>query len=269
VGEIARQPAWLSRLPVIILAFGAPAAVADPAPSNFQGVPAQIIPTYQEVGAPTFTTPSGAASFSGLQSGTGTGGTDPGAGGSGGSTPYAGGGSTPLQSMMATSYGQIAYTTAQQLGNSPDAVAAFGVLESGFQNVGTANGSTSATGPWQITTGTWNDYVARYNLPYTTADMTSPDAQAVVANYIIKDYSAQVSTAINASATVAQAYGAFVFGVRGGSALAGATNPNAPMSDYVSATALANNNMTGWTVAQFYNRVSSKVGSVATQTVAA
>ena len=39
------------------------------------------------------------------------------------------------------------------------------------------------------------------------------------------------------------------------------------MSNYVSATALSNNNMTGWTVGQFYNRVSSKIGSVATQTV--
>jgi hypothetical protein len=255
-------------LPVIILAFGAPSAIADPAPSNFQGVPAQIIPTYQEVGAPTFTTPTGAASFSGLQSATGTGGTDPGAGGSGGGSPYTGGGSTPLQSMMATSYGQVAYTTAQQLGNSPDAVAAFGVLESGFQNVATANGSSSATGPWQITTGTWNDYVARYNLPYTTADRTNPDAQAVVTNYIIKDYSAQVSAAVGSPATVAQAYGAFVFGVAGGSGLAGETDPSTPMSKYISATALANNNMTGWTVAQFYNRVSSKVGSLATQTVA-
>ena len=259
--------ARLSRLLVITLAFGATPAIADPAPSNFQGVPEQVIPTYQEVGAPTFTTPSGAASFSGLQSGTGTGGTDSGAGGSGG-TPYSGGGTTALQSMMATSYGQIAYTTAQQLGNNPDAVAAFGVLESGFQNVATANGSTSATGPWQITTGTWNDYVGKYNLPYTAADMTNPAAQAVVANYIIKDYSAQVSAAINSSATVAQAYGAFVFGVAGGSGLAGETDPSTPMSKYVSATALANNNMTGWTVAQFYNRVSSKVGSLATQTVA-
>jgi len=253
---------------LIVLSTGVTPAIADPAPSNFQGVPAQIIPTYQEVGAPTFTTPSGAASFSGLQSGTGTGGTDPGAGGSGGGSPYTGGGSTPLQSMMATSYGQIAYATAQQLGNSPDAVAAFGVLESGFQNVPTANGSTSATGPWQITTGTWNDYVAKYNLPYTTADMTNPNAQAVVANYIIQDYSAQVSAAIQSSATVEQAYGAFVFGAHAGAGMAGA-DPSDPMSKYVSATALANNNMTGWTVAQFYNRVSSKVGSVATQTVAA
>jgi len=59
-----------------------------------------------------------------------------------------------------------------------------------------------------------------------------------------------------------------VFGVNAGANMARA-DPSAPMSNYVSATALANNNMTGWTVAQFYNRVSSKVGSVATQTVAA
>ena len=169
--------------------------------------------------------------------------------------------------MMSQSYGQAAYDTAAQLGNNPNAVAGFGQLESGFQNVATSNGSSSATGPWQITSGTWNDYVSQYNLPYTAADRIDPAAQAVVANYIIKDYSAQVSAATGSPATVEQAYGAYVFGVQGGSRLALATDPNAPMSNYISPQSLANNNMTGWTVGQFNNRVSSNLGSVATQTV--
>jgi len=66
---------------------------------------------------------------------------------------------------------------------------------------------------------------------------------------------------------VQQAYGAFVFGPGGGSRLAGATDTSAPMSDYVTPTQLSNNNMTGWTVGQFYNRVGSKLGGVATQMV--
>ena len=170
--------------------------------------------------------------------------------------------------MMAQSYGSTALSTSQQLGLNPNAIAAFGVLESNFQNVGTANGSSSATGPWQITSGTWNDYVSKYNLPYTSADRTDPTAQAVVANYIMKDYAASVTAATQQPATVQQAYGAYVFGPSAGAGLAGASLSE-PMSNYVSATALSNNNMTGWTVQQFYDRVSSKVGAVATQTVTA
>ena len=252
----------------LVAAIGALTAVspalADVSPLNWSGVPAQVIPQALETGAPTFTTPTGAGSF--------TGNTDTGPGGDGSTT---GGGSTTTGSgsaydaMMAQSYGAVALSTAQQLGLNPNATAGFGVLESNFQNVGTANGSSSATGPWQITSGTWSDYVSKYNLPYTAADRTDPAAQAVVANYILQDYSSQVSAAIGTPATVQQTYGAWVFGPSGGSRLAGATDMNAPMSDYVAATALANNNMTGWTVGQFYNRVSSKIGSVATQTVSA
>lgn len=230
---------------------------AQPAPTTWQGVPPQVIPQAIETGAPAFATPGGRSSLPG-GSGDGTGG-----------TTVTGGGGSSLQNLLSQSYGQIAYDTAQQIGNNPNAVAAFGQLESGFQNVSTANGSSSATGPWQITSGTWNDYVNKYNLPYTAADRTNPVAQAVVSNYIIKDYSGQVSGATGSPATVEQAYGAYVFGVQGGSRLALATDPNAPMSNYISAQGLANNNMTGWTVGQFNNRVTSKIGSIATQPVQA
>ncbi len=238
-------------------------AFAQPTPSNWQGVPPQVIPQAYETGAPSFTTPTGSATFMGS---TGVQGTSGGTGPTSGSV-VAGDGGSSFQTMMSQSYGQTAYNTAQQIGNNPNAVAAFGQLESGFKNVATANGSSSATGPWQITTGTWSEYVNKYNLPYTAADRTSPNAQAVVANYIMKDYGAQVSSAIGQPATVQQTYGAYVFSPAAGQRLAGAVDSSAPMSNYVSATSLANNNMTGWTVAQFQNRVSSKVGAVATQTV--
>ena len=244
------------------LGVGSP-VLADIAPQGWTGVPAQIVPQALETGAPTFTTPSESGMFMGNTGAgsTGSGGTstDPASTTTGSGSAY--------DAMMATSYGSTALSTAQQLGINPNATAGFGVLESGFQNVGTANGSSSATGPWQITSSTWSGYVAKYNLPYTSADITNPDAQAVVANYILKDYSSQVSTSIGTPATVEQTYGAWVFGPSGGSKIAAATSPDAPLSNYVSAQALSNNNMTGWTVGQFYNRVSSKIGSVATQTV--
>lgn len=236
---------------------------AQPVPSTFTGVPAQVIPVFQEQGAPTFTTPSGSGSFSGLQ-GTGTaGGGDPGVS-SGNST----GSGDVYNRMMAQPYGASALQTSQQLGLNPNAMAAFGQLESGFRNVDTSNGTSSATGPWQVTSGTWNDYVSRYNLPYTSADRTNPEAQAVVSNYILQDYANKVSSSINQPATIQQAYGAWVYGPDPGSRMAKA-DPSEPMSSYVSARNLSNNNMTGWSVGQFYAHVESKVGSIATQTVRA
>jgi hypothetical protein len=198
----------------------------------------------------------------------GNAGSGAGSAGSGGSSVTGDGGSS-YQNMMLQSYGQTALETSKQIGNNPNAVAAFGQLESGFKNIPTANGSSSATGPWQITTPTWNEYVSKYNLPYTAADRTSPEAQAVVSNYIIKDYAASVSSVINAPATVEQAYGAYVFGPQSGGRLAAATDPSAPMSNYISAQGLQNNGMTGWTVGQFQNRVTSKIGDLANQTVKA
>lgn len=257
---------------MVLLAWGAGVVLADPAPSSWGGVPTQVIPSYPEVGAPTFTTPTGTGSFMGGQgstpgsragAGAGVGG---GAGFGGGQ--YAGGGGAAMANMMAQSYGQTAYSTAQQVGNNPDAVAGIGQLESGFRNVATANGSSSATGPWQITSGTWGEYVGRYNLPYTAADRTNPEAQAVVTNYIIRDYAAGVSNAIGTPATVQQTYGAFVFGPGAGNRMAMA-DPSTPLSNFVTARALSNNNMESWTVGQFYSRVESKLGGTASQIVCA
>lgn len=234
-------------------------AVAQPSPRTWQGVPEQVIPSSREVGVPTFTTPVGSPSTS----------NNPGGPARGGGGSYSGGGGSALQTMMSQSYGQTAYDTAQRLGINPEALAGFGQLESGFRNVGTANGTSSATGPWQIVSGTWDDYVRRNNLPYTSADRTNPEAQAVVSNYILKDYSSQVTAAIGSPATVQQTYGAWVFGPQGGSRLASVSDMSTPMSNFISARSLSNNNMTGWTVGQFYNRVESKLGGVASQTVGA
>lgn len=236
---------------------------ADPSPSSWSGVPAQVIPTYLEPGAPTFTTPTGSASSGNTQGGS-TGGT--GSGGDGGGTAYTGGGGAILDAMMAQSYGQTAYSTAQQLGNNPTALAAFGQLESGWRNVATSNGTSSATGPWQITGGTWGEYVFRYNLPYSSADRTNPEAQAVVSNYILKDYAGNVSAQTGQSATVAQTYAAWVYGPGAGAGIAGAS-ASEPLSNYASARNLSNNNMTGWTVSDFNAYVGRKVGPAATQTV--
>jgi Transglycosylase SLT domain len=185
--------------------------------------------------------------------------------GSVGSGTSTGSGSA-YEAMMATSYGPQAASDAAAAGINVDALAAIGQAESGFQNVPTANGSSSATGPWQITSGTFMQYSNQNGLGYTPADITNPADNAQVASYIISSYANTVSQATGQPATVAQTYGAYVFGATAGGQMATAT-PNTPLSEYVSATALANNNMTGWTVGEFYSNVSTRLGSGANETV--
>ena len=260
---------WLYPGCALLLAGGSLSALADPAPVTMNGVPAQVIPSIPEVGAPNFVTPAGGGSFMG--DGGGPTGTDGSVNLSASSTDWvghSGGGTSAMDAMMATPYGNLAASSATQLGLNPEAMAGLGQLESGFQNVGTANGSSSATGPWQITFGTWADTVSKYNLPYTASDITNPAAQAQVASYIAKDYSTAVSRATNQPATVVQTYGAWVFGPTPGGMMATA-DPSTPLSSFVSAKALSNNNMTGWTVDQFYSKFTNKLGSAASQTVQA
>ncbi len=259
---------WLCPGCALLLAGSSLAALADPSPVTLNGVPAQVIPSIAEVGAPTFVTPAGSGSFmpdDGSSTSTdGTGGSTSTTDG----TDYSGSGTAAMDAMMATPYGPLAATYSSQLGLNPEAMAGLGQLESGFRNVGTSNGSSSATGPWQITAPTWAGTIAKYNLPYTAADITNPAAQAQVASYIAKDYSSAVSQATQQPATVLQTYGAWVFGPSPGSKMATA-DPSTPLGQFVSPTALSNNNMTGWTVGQFYTNFGNKLGSAASQTVQA
>ncbi len=259
------RPVFRLKLSVLLAASFMPIdmACADPAPVTITGVPPQIIPTYAEVGAPTFVTPSGGGSFMG---GTGTGSSDTSSGSTDWTGYTSGSGSSAMDAMMATSYGALAAASATQVGVTPEAMADLGQLESGFKNIGTSNGSSSATGPWQITTGTWAGEIAKYNLPYTASDITNPAAQATVASYIASDYADAVSAKTGQPATVVQTYGAWVFGPTPGANMATAT-ASTPLSNFVSATALSNNNMTGWTVGQFDAKFSSKLGSSASTIV--
>jgi hypothetical protein len=108
--------------------------------------------------------------------------------------------------------------------------------------------------------------VAKYDLPYTAADITNPAAQATVASYIAKDYATTVSNSTNQPATVLQTYGAWVYGPTAGAKMATA-DASAPLSNFISDTALENNHMTGWTVGEFNTVFSAKLGSTANQPV--
>jgi hypothetical protein len=169
-----------------------------------------------------------------------------------------------MQAMLQQSYGQTAQSTAQQLGVNPTALAEIGQAESGFRNVPTANGSSSATGPWQITSPTFDDISQQYGLGFSPAQQTDPNAQAVEAAYIVRDYANTVTEATGTPATIAQAYGAYVFGPTAGAQMASAS-PDTPLSAFVSAKALSNNGMSNWTVGQFYSTMSSRLGPNANQ----
>ena len=246
----------LSRLAVAAVCCGiALTAHADPTVQTTSGLPPQIIPSAPEVGVTIMDPP-------GSNPSTGTGTTGTGTTGGGTST----GSGSAYDAMMATSYGASAANDAAAAGISADALAAIAEAESGFQNIPTANGTTSATGPWQVTTATFMQYSNQYNLGYTPPDMTNPADEAQVASYIISSYANTVSQATNAPATVLQTYGAYVFGPSAGSSIATA-DASEPLSNYVSAQALANNNMTGWTVGQFQTEMASRLGSAANESV--
>ncbi len=168
--------------------------------------------------------------------------------------------------MLATDYGYTAETVAQQQGVSVEAIAAVGQAESGFRNVPTSNGSSSATGPWQFTTPTFQAISNKYSLGYTAADITNPQAQATEVSYLMRDNANAISQATGQPATTLQAYSGWVFGTTPGVQIASATD-STPLSQFVSSKALTNNNMTSWTVGQFRQVMTNRLGSAASQPV--
>ena len=183
------------------------------------------------------------------------------------STPATDPSDTPqLETLMAQSYGQTAVDTSDQLGVNPASVAAIAQVESGFRNVGTANGSTTATGPWQFTAGTFNEVSQSNNLGFPSSSLTDPNAQATAAPYYLQQIASTVGAATGDPATTLQAYGGWVFGPDTGAQIATASS-DIPMSSFVGPKSLANNGMSGWTVGDFRTAAASRLGSAANQAV--
>jgi len=235
---------------LVLLASSAAAQV----PTNGDGIPPQIIPRFHELGMPSFSV--GAAPVGGGLS----------APSPDMQSPVTSGSSDAVTAMMATDYGSAAMDAAQQAGISSTSLASIGQAESGFRNVPTANGSSSATGPWQVTAPTWQSTVAAHDLGYSAADRTNPAANAVVAAYVIRDYASTISNATGQPATTLDAYGAYVYGPNAGIQIA-TSDPSTPLSAIVSQQALSNNGMSSWSVGDFRSRFSSKFGSSANQPV--
>lgn len=213
--------------------------------------------------------PAAGTSQPGQTTGPGAGGTVS-AGGAGLDTSVApgdGGQSSAMTAMLSTSYGATAVSAASQTGVNAEAVASIGQAESKFQNIPTANGTSSATGPWQIVSGTFLGTSQKYGLGYTAADITNPQAQAVEASYIIRDTAAAVSGATNQPATVVQTYAGYVFGPSNGAKIAAAGN-DTPLSSIVPASYITNNGLaSNITVGQLNANYAARLGSAANQRV--
>ena len=262
----------LARVGLAAALLCAPAArgqVSNPSLATAPDQPERIRPDYQERGVDGYAGPSGSSSQPGQTTGLGTGGAAS-AGGAGLDTSVApgdGGQSSAMTAMLSTSYGATAVSAASQTGVNAEAVAAIGQAESKFQNIPTANGTSSATGPWQIVSGTFLGTSQKYGLGYTATDITNPQAQAVEASYVIKDTAAAVSVATNQPATVAQTYAGYVFGPTNGAAIA--TAPDSTLlSTILPASYLTNNNLPlTTTVGQLNANYAARLGSAANQRV--
>ncbi len=118
---------------------------ADPVPETMNGVPFLPIPTFEEVGLPPFTMPTGTLSTvpdaPTTPSGTGSDSTS----------------SAALDTMLSQSWGAAAEANAQSLGVNATALAATCVLESNCQNVG---GTGTINGAFQMSNGTYTAAMA-------------------------------------------------------------------------------------------------------------
>lgn len=215
--------------------------------SGFQ----QIVPSIHETGAPTFVYNGGQSSGEFNSSSQ--------------SSSYSGawGNTDAMASLLSQKYGSDAVAAAKAAGINPDTLAAFGQIESHYQNTG--NATSSAKGVWQITDGTWAEYASKAGV--SGEDRSDPAVQAKVASAIISDYATSVASSTRGTVTGAQAYGAYMFGTTAGSQMAAESNSSRPLSDFVSSKTLAANHMSNWTVGQYYSTVSQRMGSGASEAV--
>ena len=222
------REATLTRTGLVILVacLSSAAVMAQPSPSSWSGVPEQIIPSSAEVGAPTFTTPSGSGSFGGLQG-------NPAGGGGTGS-----GATEALALMTSTSWGSQAAANAQALGVNPAAIAAMCAAESQCQNL---QGSGSASGPFQMIDSTYNAMIAAAakddpSLAASFAGKGDPATEAAASAELMKTLAVQLQSAGVQNPTVMDVRAGYAFG---GSYMAAADKApdSTPLSQIV----------TGWT----------------------
>lgn len=264
-------PSHTSR-PAAVLVFVALAAAgparADPVPETQTGLPLLPVPTYDEVGLPPFTMPTGTPTTgqdtpappdrTATQGGSGDGADSP-----------------AMAAMMARSWGEAAAQNAQRVGVTPVAVAATCVMESGCSSNPAANGTISGTFQMRDDTFTAmiNAAVARdpnlaANIVPGLAGKLDPATQSAAAAEYLRQGAVALQATNLANPSVLDVRGYYNFGPAPAVNVARAAD-DAVMSDLVPLTAAqyrANGIVPGVTTAgQWRAAVTSRIGPSAAQ----
>jgi hypothetical protein len=248
--------AWLTSSALgLALAVGGAGNGLSQSVGPVMNAPQFVNPQYPEVGIGVYVAPPASTSTSG----------DTSSGDGSGSTTGASG--SALSTLESEDYGSAAVADATNLNENPNALADIASVESNFENVGDAGGTTSATGPWQVTQGTFNYINQEYGLGLSPSDINNPTDEAEVAAYTINNYAQQMQSLTGSPPTIVQTYGSYEFGPEYGNALATAPS-SATLGSLVPAKYLANNQIpASTTVGQYYANESAKLGSTANDSV--
>lgn len=238
--------------------------------TTLNGPPVQMQPYVSEPGAPQVTVNTGTPNpFGGLDGGDGSG-AGGGSGGGGGNT----GSSDALTTMLGTSWGAQAVANAQAVGLNPSALAATCVVESGC-GVNVGNGS-GAQGVFQMYPAAFQEGLQTAlaanpalasQIIQGSAGMNDPKTEAIAASGYLMQANQALQNAGISSPTVLDARAYYNFGPTAGAQIAGASQSDL-MSQYVSSTAMARNNIPATeTVGQWQASVAAKIGNAASQSL--
>ena len=241
-------------------------------PNIQTGVPEMVIPLFPEVGAPSFTTPTGGANSSTAPAGSGD---------DGGFGPPEGGndsnnGSAALDTMNSRQWGGQAATNSSSIGVNPSALAATCAVESGCDSTA-HNGNF--VGAFQMGNAAFKDGLATAlaaNPALASQIMSGPGGindpatnAIAAAGYMLQGANALEKQGV-VSPTYSQVRGYFQFGPADGVNVASA-DPDATLGTVLKHTSnetLAQNNLTpDMTVAQYQASFAAKAGGAATQVV--
>lgn len=236
------------------------------------GLPQGPIPTYEEVGLGGYTLPT--------SGGTRTIGGD-GSTVSTSTVTSTGTDSDALQKMYTASWGYQAGQNAEALGVNPSALAATCVVESGCENLYTANANTSITGAFQMSNSTYTQELnkalaADPSLASTivsgTAGQQDPATQAIAAAQYLKDGATYLEKNGVSSPTAVDVRAYYNYGPASGAAVANASDSDSMYSVLASkgysADTLAKNGIsTTETVGQWKSAVATKMGTAANASV--
>ena len=236
---------------------------ADPVPQTMNGVPLLPIPTYNEVGLPAFTMPTGTPTV-----------TDPntplppntGGGGSGDGSD-----SIAMATMMSRSWGAAAEANAQSLGVNGTALAAICSIESNCQSVG---GTGTITGAFQMSDSTYTAAMAAAlqrdpslasNIVPGLAGKMDPATQSIAAAEYLRQGAEYLQSHNVSNPTVLDVRGYYNFGPGNAAAIANA-DAGELMSAQISGLTASQLTANGidpqtTTVGQWRSSIISKVGT--------